>query len=78
MVLEAFCFEIEPALTELILVSMLRVDKRKRNASIRAVESAAKRQCKKDELQTEALLTKVRDWSAHMFDSKRVETGIEA
>ena len=49
--------------------AMLRVDKRKRNASIRAVERAAKCQCKKDERQTEALLAKMRNWSAHMFDS---------
>ncbi len=42
------------------------------NASIRAVERAAKRQCKKDERQTEALLAKMRNWSAHMFDSNLV------
>jgi arginine decarboxylase-like protein len=48
--------------------AMLRVDKRKRNASIRAVERAAKRQCKKDERQMEALLARMRNWTAHMFD----------
>jgi hypothetical protein len=53
---------------------MLRVDKRKRFATTRAVERAAKRQCKKDERQTEALLAKARDWSAHMFDSKRADS----
>ncbi len=51
--------------------AMLRVDKRERNASIRAVDRAAKRQCKKDERQTEALLAKMRNWSADMFDCKR-------
>ncbi len=55
---------------ERLLQAMLRVDKRKRNAPIRAVERAAKRQCKKDERQTEALLARMRNWSAHMFDSK--------
>ncbi len=40
--------------------AMLRVDKRKRNATTRAVERAAKRQCKKDERQMEALLAKAR------------------
>ncbi len=50
------------------------VDKRKRNATSRAVERAAKRQCKKDERQTEALLAKARNWSAHMFDSKRADS----
>jgi hypothetical protein len=53
---------------------MLRVDKRKRIASTRAMERAAKLQCKKDELQTEALLNKARYWSAHMFDSKCVDS----
>jgi hypothetical protein len=48
---------------------MLRVDKRKRT-SIRAVERAAKRQCRKDERQTEALLARMRNWTAHMFDVK--------
>jgi hypothetical protein len=50
--------------------AMLRVDKRKRSASVRAVERAAKRQCKKDERQTEALLAGMRNWTAHMFDQK--------
>jgi hypothetical protein len=39
---------------EKLLQAMLRVDKRKRNASIRAMERAAKRQCKKDERQSRA------------------------
>ncbi len=59
---------------EKLLQAMLRVDKPKRNATTRAVERAAKRQCKKDELQTEALLAEARDWSAHMFDSKRADS----
>jgi hypothetical protein len=50
--------------------AMLRVNKHKSNASIRAVERAAKRQCKKDERQTEALLARMRNWTAHMFDVK--------
>ncbi len=50
--------------------AMLRVNKRKRSASIRAVERAAKRQCKKDELQTEALRATMRNWTEHMFDVK--------
>ncbi len=50
--------------------AMLRVDKRKRNASIRAVERAVKRQCQKDEHQTEELLARMRNWTAHMFDVK--------
>ncbi len=36
------------------------------------VERAAKRQCKKDERQTEALLAKARDWNARVFDPKSV------
>ncbi len=35
--------------------------------------SAAKRQCKKDECQTEALLAKARNWNAHVFKPKSVE-----
>jgi hypothetical protein len=50
--------------------AMLRVDRRKSNASTRALERAAKRQCKKDERQTEALLAGMRNWTAHMFDPK--------
>jgi hypothetical protein len=38
------------------------------------LERAAKRQCKTDEGQTEALLAKVRDWSAHVFDPKRADS----
>ncbi len=48
--------------------AMSRVEKRRSIATARAVERAAKRQCKKDERQTEALLAKARDWSAHVFD----------
>ncbi len=47
--------------------AMLRVDKRKRSASVRAVERAAKRQCKKDERQTEARRAKMRKWTEHML-----------
>ncbi len=50
------------------------VDKRKRNATSRAVERATKHQCKKDERQTAALLATARNWSAHMFDSKRADS----
>ncbi len=45
-----------------------------RISATRAVERAAKRQCKKDERQTEALIAKARDWSAHVFDSKRADS----
>jgi hypothetical protein len=45
--------------------AMSRVEKRRSIATARAVERAAKRQCKKDERQTEALPAKARDWSAH-------------
>jgi hypothetical protein len=55
---------------ELLRQAMLRVDKRKRSASARAVERAAKRQCKKDERQTEALRAKMRNWAEHMFEAK--------
>ena len=48
---------------ELLRQAMLRVDKRKRSASVRAVERAAKRQCKKDERQTEALRAKIHPYS---------------
>jgi hypothetical protein len=60
--------------------AMSRVEKRKSIASARAVERAAKRKCKKkepalsDELQTEALLAKASDWSAHMFDPLRADS----
>ncbi len=50
--------------------AMLRVDKRKRSASVRAEERAAKRQCEKDERQTEALRAKMSNWTEHMFDVK--------
>jgi hypothetical protein len=52
---------------------MSRVEKRKRTATARAVERAAKRQCKKDERQTEALLAKARNWSSHVFDLKSAD-----
>jgi hypothetical protein len=55
---------------ERLLQAMLRVDKSKHSASIRAVERAAKRQCKKDKRQTEALRAKMRNWTEHMFDVK--------
>ncbi len=54
--------------------AMPRVEKRKSSTTERAVERAAKRQCKKDERQTEALLAKARDWSAHVFDPKNAES----
>ncbi len=50
------------------------MEKRKRIATARDVERAAKRQCKKDERQTEALLAKTRDWSTHVFDPKRADS----
>jgi hypothetical protein len=50
--------------------AMSRVEKRKSITTARAVERAAKRQCKKDKRQTEALLAKASDWSAHVFDPK--------
>jgi hypothetical protein len=53
---------------------MLRVVKRKCNATTIAVERTAKRQCKKDKRQTESLLAKERDWSAHMYDSKHADS----
>ncbi len=55
---------------EILLQAMLRVDKSKRSASVRAVERAAKRQCKKDKRQTEALRAKMRNWAQHMFEAK--------
>jgi hypothetical protein len=48
--------------------AMLRVQKRKHLDAARAAERAAKRQCKKDEGQMEALLAKDDEWSAHVFD----------
>ncbi len=52
----------------------LRVQMRKNSLTIRAVERAAKRQCKKVERQTKALLAKARDWSAHVFDPLSAES----
>jgi hypothetical protein len=40
----------------------------------RAVERAAKRHCKQDERQTKALLAKVRNWSAHVFNPLSLES----
>jgi hypothetical protein len=54
--------------------AMSRVEKRRSIATARAVERAAKRKCKKDERQTEALLAKARDWSAHVFDPQSAES----
>jgi hypothetical protein len=54
--------------------AMPRVEMRKNRLTIRAVERAAKRQCQKDERQTKALLTKVRDWRAHVFDPSSAES----
>ncbi len=54
--------------------AMRRVQKRKSHATVLMVEQAAKRQCKKDERQTEALLAKVNDWQAHVFDTRSVES----
>ncbi len=54
--------------------AMSRVEKRKSIATTRAVERAAKRQCKKDERQMEALLAKARNWSAHVFDPQRADS----
>jgi hypothetical protein len=52
---------------------MQRIQMRKNRLTIRAVERAAKRQCKKDEHQTKALLTKARDWRAPVFDPSSAE-----
>ncbi len=54
--------------------AMQRVEMRKNRLTIRAVERAAKRQCKKDERQTKALLAKARDWRAHVFDPLSAES----
>jgi hypothetical protein len=53
-----------------LLQAMLLVDKRKCNVSIGAVERTAKRQCKKDKRQTEALLARMCNWTEHMFNVK--------
>ncbi len=53
---------------------MLRVQKRKSHTIARTTERAAKRQCKKDEGQTEALLAKANNWKAHVFDPTSVES----
>jgi hypothetical protein len=53
---------------------MSRVEKRKSLDTARSVERAAKRQCKKDERQTEDLLAKVCNWNAHTIEPKSVES----
>ncbi len=56
--------------------AMPRVQMRKNRLIIRAVERAAKRQCKQDERQTKELLAKARDWSARVFDPLSVESAM--
>ncbi len=53
--------------------AMSRIEKRKSITTSRTMERAAKRQCKTDERQTEALLAEARDWSEHVFDFKRAD-----
>jgi hypothetical protein len=55
--------------------TMSRVEKRKRIETARAVERAAKRQCKnlKDGLQTEVLQVMARDWNAHIIGPKCIK-----
>ncbi len=53
---------------------MSRVEKRKSLNTAMSVERAAKRQCKKDERQTEDLLAKVCNWNEHTFEPKSVES----
>jgi hypothetical protein len=67
------CF-MERKWCEKLRQAMLRMEKRKCIATTRAVERAAKCQCKKDKRQTEALLAKARDWSAHVFDPKHADS----
>ncbi len=47
---------------------MPRVQMRKNRYTARAAGRAAKRQCRKDERQTQALLAKARDWREQVFD----------
>ncbi len=54
--------------------AMQSVRRRKSSNTVRVMELAAKRQCKKDEWQTEALLAKECDWSAHVFDPKSAKS----
>jgi hypothetical protein len=54
--------------------TMSRVEKRKRIETARAVERAAKPQCKKDGLQTEALQVMARDWNAHIIGPKCIKS----
>ncbi len=42
-------------------------------ATARTMERAARRQCKKDQRETESLITEANDWKAHVFDPKSVE-----
>jgi hypothetical protein len=53
---------------------MPRVQMRKNRLIIRAVERAAKRQCKLVERQTKALLAKANHWGAHVFDPLSTES----
>jgi hypothetical protein len=54
--------------------TMPRVQMRRNRLTVRAVERAAKRRCKKDECQTKALLAKARDWRAHVFEPLSAES----
>jgi hypothetical protein len=56
--------------------AMQRVQRSKNRHTTREVEPlerAAKRQCKKDECQTKALLATARDWRAHVYDPLSAE-----
>jgi hypothetical protein len=53
---------------------MPRVQMRKNRLAMRAVERAAKRQCKKDKRQTKALLAEARDWRENTFDLSSSES----
>ncbi len=50
------------------------VQKRESRSTARAVQRAAKRQCKKDGRPTEALLVKACNWSAHVLEPKKVKS----
>jgi hypothetical protein len=67
-------FFMESKWCEKLWQAMSRVEKRRSIATSRAVERATKRQCKKDERQTEALLAKARDWSAYVFNPQSAES----
>ncbi len=53
--------------------AMQHIDDSKRMDTVRAVESAAKPQCKRTSVR-QALLAKDSDWRAHIFDPKCVES----